>query len=185
VERGYINVSFSHNYANHAPFLDLILLRISLEDDVLRTTPITKEIKQALFQLYHDKSPCPNVFNPARFQDFWHLCGDDIFHAPCSWLERGFFLTILNIETNICFIPKCENLESIKDFRLIALYNVLYKMMAKLLANRFKSCLDKWVSTQQSAYISKEDRLRYWSYFSIDYSLYEEESKGLARWTSS
>ncbi|PNX71244.1 ribonuclease H, partial [Trifolium pratense] len=99
-----------------------------------------------------DKAPGPDGFNPAFYQHFWDLCGNDVFEAAQEWLERGFFPSSLN-ETNICLIPKCENPTTMKDLRPISLCNVLYKMISKLLANRLKSCLDKCVSEEQSAFI--------------------------------
>jgi hypothetical protein len=80
------------------------------------------------------------------------VCGDDIFQAVVSWLDRGYVPSNLS-ETNICLISKCEDPDSMKDLRLISLCNVLYKMVSKLLANRLKRCLDKCVSEEQSAFV--------------------------------
>ncbi|GAU30401.1 hypothetical protein TSUD_364470 [Trifolium subterraneum] len=102
--------------------------------------------------MHPDKSPGPDGFNPAFYQRFWEQCSDDIFSAASTWLERGYFPTSLN-ETNICFIPKCDNPTSMKDLRPISLCNVLYKMISKVLANRLKCCLDKCVSQKQSAFV--------------------------------
>lgn len=43
--------------------------------------------------------------------------------------------------THIVLIPKKPKLESMKDLRLIALSNVVYKIFTKLLANRLKFIL--------------------------------------------
>ncbi|KAK2445488.1 hypothetical protein QL285_016411 [Trifolium repens] len=99
-----------------------------------------------------DKAPGPDGFNPAFYQHFWNVCGDDIYAAAKEWLERRYFPSSLN-ETNICLIPKCENPTSMKELRHISLCNVLYKMVSKVLANRLKVCLDKCVAEQQSAFI--------------------------------
>jgi hypothetical protein len=54
--------------------------------------PITKEeLRTALFQMHPDKAPGPDGFNPAFYQHFWDLCGNDIFEAAKEWLDRGFF----------------------------------------------------------------------------------------------
>jgi hypothetical protein len=102
--------------------------------------------------MHPDKSPGPDGFNPAFFQQFWDLCGDDIFVAAKDWLDRGYFPSSLN-ETNICLIPKRDNPSSMGDYRPISLCNVLYKMVSKLLANRLKMVLDKCISEEQSAFV--------------------------------
>ncbi|XP_058760595.1 uncharacterized protein LOC131633933 [Vicia villosa] len=56
--------------------------------------------------------------------------------------------------TNITLIPKGETQTSLKDWRLITLCNVLYKVIAKVLANRLKKVLFKCISDNQSAFVS-------------------------------
>jgi hypothetical protein len=110
------------------------------------------EIHEALLQMHPDKAPGPDGFNPAFYQHFWNVCGDDIFEATKEWLERGYFPSSLN-DTNICLIPKCDQPKSMKELRPISLCNVLYKMVSKVLANRLKVCLGKCVGEEQSAFV--------------------------------
>ena len=56
--------------------------------------------------------------------------------------------------TNICLISKREKLETMKDYKSIALYNVNYKIFAKVLANRMKKLLPRIISHEQSAFVS-------------------------------
>ncbi|KAK2420009.1 hypothetical protein QL285_030806 [Trifolium repens] len=102
--------------------------------------------------MHPDKSPGSDGFKLTFYQRFWEHCGDDIFAAASSWLDRGYFPSRLN-ETNICLIPKCDNPTSMKDLRPISLCNVLYKIVSKVLANKLKSCLDKLVYQEQSAFV--------------------------------
>ncbi|GAU19381.1 hypothetical protein TSUD_76250 [Trifolium subterraneum] len=153
VAKSYFDTLFKPRDGDHDPILNLIQPRVTDDDNLVLTAPITKvEIQQALFQMHPDKSPGPDGFNPAFYQRFWEQCSDDIFSAASTWLERGYFPTSLN-DTNICLIPKCDNPTSMKDLRPISLCNVLYKMISKVLANRLKCCLDKCVSQEQSAFV--------------------------------
>ncbi|GAU30882.1 hypothetical protein TSUD_15680 [Trifolium subterraneum] len=153
VAKSYFDTLFKPRDGDYDPVLNLIQPRVTDNDNVFLTAPITKvEIQQALFQMHPDKSLGPDGFNPAFYQRFWDQCGEDIFSAASNWLERGYFPTSLN-ETNICLIPKCDNPTSMKDLRPISLCNVMYKMISKVLANRLKCCLDKCVSQEQSAFV--------------------------------
>ena len=56
--------------------------------------------------------------------------------------------------TNIAFIPKGDIQVSMKDWRPIALCNVVYKIVAKVLAHRLKGVLDKCISDNQYVFVS-------------------------------
>ena len=55
--------------------------------------------------------------------------------------------------TNVVLILKKDNPVNIKDFRPISLYNVIYKIIAKVLANRLKKLLPTIISKEESAFI--------------------------------
>ena len=50
-------------------------------------------------------------------------------------------------------IPKKQNVEGLKDLRPISLVGGLYKILAKVLANRIKRVLGKVISPIQSAFV--------------------------------
>jgi hypothetical protein len=105
VAKRYFDSLFKSVEGNHDLVLSIINQKVTEADNEMLTAPITKEeIYTALMQMHPDKSPGPDGFNPAFYQQFWHVCGDDIFVAVRTWLDRGYFPTSLN-ETNICLIP--------------------------------------------------------------------------------
>lgn len=105
-----------------------------------------------MFSMHPDKCHGPDGYNLGFYQHFWSLCSDDIFKECCAWLDMGQFPPDLNM-TNIALIPKGHSQHSMKDWRPIALCNVLYKLISKVLANRLKVVLSQCISDSQSAFV--------------------------------
>ena len=53
----------------------------------------------------------------------------------------------------LILIPKKGGAENLGDFRPISLLRGLYKLLAKVLANRLKKVLEKVVSEDQNAFV--------------------------------
>ena len=70
-----------------------------------------------------------------------------------SCLNSGTIPASLN-HTYITLVPKSKSPKRVTEFRPISLCNILYKLIAKLLANRLKSLLPHVVSESQSAFQS-------------------------------
>lgn len=96
-----------------------------------------EEFTNAVKQMHPDKASDPDGLNPAFFQQFWSILGYEVFLCCKEWLSNCSFPANLN-DTNMVLIPKKENAKCMKDLRPIALCNVLYKIMAKVLSNRLK-----------------------------------------------
>ena len=62
------------------------------------------------------------------------------------------FVKSLN-STFIVMVPKKEGAEDFKDFRPISLVGSLYKLIAKVLANRLKKVMDRVVNKAQNAFV--------------------------------
>lgn len=66
--------------------------------------------------------------------------------------DGGVFEKSLNASF-ISLIPKVPGAIALKDFRPISLVGGIYKIIAKVLANRLKTVFEKVISKSQSAFV--------------------------------
>uniref|UniRef100_A0A2N9H4G3 Reverse transcriptase domain-containing protein n=1 Tax=Fagus sylvatica TaxID=28930 RepID=A0A2N9H4G3_FAGSY len=126
---------------------------ISLEErDMLEKKFETKEVVQVVKDLQGDKAPGPDGFTMAFFQQCWSVIGGDVMnfftevHSQCKF-EKSFNAFF------IALIPKKQNASNICDFRPISLIGSVYKLLAKVLANRLRMVLDGFISESQNAFV--------------------------------
>ncbi|XP_019160490.1 PREDICTED: uncharacterized protein LOC109157064 [Ipomoea nil] len=112
-----------------------------------------KEVKTALFSMYPDKAPGPDGMNPGFYQHFCDVVGTDVSSYILNCLNTCSMPDKLN-ETNIILIPKKKTPEMVSDYRPIALSNVVYRVMAKVITARMKPLMESIISESQSAFIS-------------------------------
>ena len=111
-----------------------------------------QEIKDALFSMHPDKAPRPDGMNPGFFQNYWDVVSDDVTAACLFNLNNGVMPSGLN-STSIVLVPKVNSPERMSDLRPISLCNVIYKIMAKAVANRLRIIIPSIISDTQSAFI--------------------------------
>ncbi|XP_019173395.1 PREDICTED: uncharacterized protein LOC109168969 [Ipomoea nil] len=99
-----------------------------------------------------DKSPGSDGMNPGFYQAFWDVIGKDVSDFVLKCLSEKSFPSNLN-DANIVLIPKKCSPVSVSDLRPIALCNVLYKIMAKMIANRMKPLLEGLIFVSQSVFL--------------------------------
>ncbi|XP_022566691.2 uncharacterized protein LOC111210528 [Brassica napus] len=114
------------------------------------------EIKHVLFAMANNKSPGPDGYTCEFFKVAWDIVGDDFVIAVQSFFKTDFLPKGIN-STILALIPKKENSKTMKDFLPISCCNVIYKVNSKILANRLKLILPKFISPNQSAFV--KDRL--------------------------
>jgi hypothetical protein len=111
-----------------------------------------KEIADAMFQMGPMKAAGPDGF-PARFyQRHWGIVKDDVVAVTRRFFQDGVMPEGIN-DTAIVLIPKGTEPEEIKDFRLISLCNVIYKLILRCIVNRLRGILDEIISPKQSAFV--------------------------------
>ncbi|KAL5741976.1 hypothetical protein ACOSP7_028708 [Xanthoceras sorbifolium] len=110
------------------------------------------EVLRALKHMDPLKAPGPDGLPVLFFQKFWVEVGPGVVRAVLSILNEGASFGSMG-EALVVLIPKVKNPVRINEFRPISLCNVVYKLVAKVMANRLKVVLDKVISPQQSAFV--------------------------------
>ena len=116
------------------------------------TRPVTiEEIKEATYAIGAHKAPGPDGFTGAFYRTFWEDIGPSIVEEVMQFFE-GEFLDQNHNHTNICLIPKVRPATKMTEFRPIALCNVSYKIISKILVKRLKAHLPGIISENQTAF---------------------------------
>lgn len=103
------------------------------------------EIKDAFFTLPRNKCSGSNGFPAEFFTGCWSVVGGEVVSAVGEFFRSGKLLKQWNA-TTLALIPKIRNAASTSNFWPISCLNTVYKVIAKLLANRLKSVLPSVIS---------------------------------------
>ena len=131
----------------------LQLNQISLQEAGMLELPFSEaEVQAALLDLNGDKAPSPDGFTLAFWQNCWDFAKEEILDMFKEFYEQNVFLKSLN-NTFLVLLPKKGGAEDLGDFRPISLLGGLYKLLAKVLANRLKKVIGRVVSPDQNAFV--------------------------------
>nr|GEU56796.1 RNA-directed DNA polymerase, eukaryota [Tanacetum cinerariifolium] len=117
-----------------------------------------EELKRAVWECGPDKSSGPDGFSSGFYRQFWSSIENDVFAAVSHFFTFGD----IHNGCNSCFIaliPKVPDANLAKDFRPISLIESMYKIIAKILANRLVGVLGDIVNEVQSAFITERQIL--------------------------
>ncbi|GAU26327.1 hypothetical protein TSUD_56250 [Trifolium subterraneum] len=107
---------------------------------------------EAIWDCDSFKCPGPDGINIGLFTDFWDLTKIDLLKKNSEFHRHGTPTKGLN-STFIALIPKVDSPQKVADFRPIALVNSVYKILAKVLANRLRRVIGNVVAHSQSAFV--------------------------------
>ena len=88
----------------------------------------------------------------AFFQACWSILKTDLMAVFHHFFAKVQFEKSLNA-TFITLIPKKNEAIEVKDFRPISLVWGVYKIIAKVLANRLRTVMEDIISTSQNAFV--------------------------------
>jgi len=112
-----------------------------------------EEIKRAVWECGNEKSPGPDGLNFKFIKQFWQLLKPDIIRFLYEFHANGIFPKGSNASF-ITLVPKVPDPQNLNDFRPISLIGCVYKIVAKLLANRLKRIMPEIIDERQSAFVA-------------------------------
>lgn len=102
--------------------------------------------------MHGNKSLRPDDMSPIFYKHFWSTIGPDVISAVQNFVVGGSMPKAAN-HTFLALIPKRPATNKVEQFRPIALCNVIYKIITKIIVGRLKWHLDKLIHPSQSAFV--------------------------------
>nr|GEY77765.1 RNA-directed DNA polymerase, eukaryota [Tanacetum cinerariifolium]GEY78006.1 RNA-directed DNA polymerase, eukaryota [Tanacetum cinerariifolium] len=124
----------------------------SIQQSDLEIKVSEEEIKRAVWDCGVDKSLGPDRFNFGLHRYFWKLIETDVVAAMKYFFQYGSIPKGFN-SSFIALILKIPDAKMVKDFRPISLIESLYKIIAKILANRLVVVPGDAVNEAQLAFV--------------------------------
>eukprot|EP00253_Pinus_taeda_P017896 PITA_17896 len=138
---------FIHKITQHIPKL------VTSEDNHNLNRPVSEEeVSEVIKLMQNGKASGPDGFNVDFFKACWDTVKQDILEVVEDLRQHKKVMKALNV-TFIDLIPKKENSITPDGFRPIALCNVVYKIISKVIANRLKPLLPSLISEEQTGYV--------------------------------
>jgi len=150
-------IYFSADYKSvrvERPEMDgLHFRRLSVVESSGLTRPFTlDEVKQAVWDCDSFKSPRLDGINFGFIEQFWVELKDYFFRFLNEFHRNGKLIKGVN-STFIALIRKVESPQRLNDFRPISMVGCMYKVLAKVLANKLQAIIGSLVLDSQSAFV--------------------------------
>lgn len=138
---------FINNFTKFIPKL------VTMEDNHNLNRPMSEEeVSEIINEMQNGKAPGPDGFNLDFFKACWKTVKQDILDVVEDSRRSKTVLKALNASF-IALIPKQEKAMTPDKCRPIALCNVVYKIISKVITNRLKPLLPALVSEEQTIYV--------------------------------
>jgi hypothetical protein len=129
---------------------------VTEDKNVGLSKPISKEeIDQVVQEMPNEKASDPDGFTKEFLKSCWEVVKHDIYGVVEDSKRSTSNLKDLNSKM-ITLIPKENEARTLDRYNPIALYNVVYKIISKVITNRLKPLLPTLISREQVGFV--EDR---------------------------
>jgi len=122
------------------------------QNDMLVGSFHEDEIRAVVWDCGSEESPGPDGLNFEFIKQFWKLLKPDISRFLDEFHANRIFPKGSNASF-IALIPKVKDPQNLNEYKPISLIGCVYKIMAKLLANRLKKVMPEIIDARQSTFI--------------------------------
>jgi hypothetical protein len=149
---------FKTVFTSSTPIIDDDILSLfdncitSGDNESLCSLPSEQEIFSALSDMGSTKAPGPDGFTALFYKKYWNIVKKVVISSVWDFFGNNHLLQEHN-HTFIALIPKLLGASSVHHFRPISLCNIVYKIISKILATRFKGLLHRFISPNQFAFV--------------------------------
>jgi len=127
--------------------------QVSSSENEFLTAPFTeKEIRDAVFDMEHNKAPGPDGFLAEFYQQFWDVIKGDLMNMFHDLHKGDLPLFSLHFGV-IMLLPKTQEASKIQQYRPICLLNVNFKIFTKVATTQINSVANHIVSPSQTAFM--------------------------------